>query len=119
MDPLRGTLGVVLFLPDRNFSFDALDEPCAGLDRAGSMGRPDSHDHTRFTYVDFAQAMNEGDAFDVKLLACDRDQLDHFLNGHRFISFVFEAFGLDISGKASGDADKQRNRTDAIHVAEV
>jgi hypothetical protein len=54
MDPLRGTLGVVLFLPYWNFSFDALDEPCAGLDRAGSMGRPDSHDHTGFTYVDFA-----------------------------------------------------------------
>ena len=106
MDPLRGTLGVVLFLPDWNLSFDALDEPCAGLDSAGSMGRSDSHDHTGFTYVDFAQAMDEGDSFDAKLLACDRYQLDHFLNGHRFISFVFEALCLDIAGKASGDADK-------------
>ena len=61
---------------------------------ARPVRRRDRDDDARFADLEPARAVDDTDVRDLKLGLDTLDQLFHFFESHRFVSFVFEVLGL-------------------------
>ena len=59
----------VLFLPDGHGAFERVDQPAAGVESGGAMGRGDHDQHAGLADLEAAKAVHEGDIANLELLA--------------------------------------------------
>ena len=70
-------IGKGLFLPDRHFLFERVNEPAAGLESGRAMGSGHHDQHAGLADFEMAETVNHGYMTDREAMACLLGQLAH------------------------------------------
>src|SRR5580704_1784290 len=80
----------VFFLPDGNGAFQGVDEPAAGLESGGAVGRSDHDGNAGLADLETAETVHEGDIAYEELRERLLRQRFHLFESHFRIGFVIQ-----------------------------
>ncbi len=99
-----GAVDELLLLPDGHGLFERVDDPAAGVEGSAAMSGGDRDEDAGFAHGEAAEAMEDGDIANGKLLDRLSAQEMHLLQGHLFVRFVVEVQGRAAAGVVANDA---------------
>ena len=79
-----------LLFPDRHRALQSVNQPAACVERCASMRGSHYDENAGFTYSYVPESMHNAHFPDSKLLQCTFAKTFHFLQRHRFVSFILE-----------------------------